>query len=170
MDNIINFEFEYFQDEICNLHSEGNFFPNVIEEGNIMNDFPSLCEIDTTEAVKKKLDVSSDFEPRDNALALAPEPKDPYVMHFDGPIHTDPSLFEQKPSLRNKAREEEIEFSKDTSSCTLEVKELGFKNPVDYSKNERFSKKYDKGKAKCYKSNSSKLNSESNYKPNSINN
>ena len=115
MEKYINFEFEYFQDELLNLHSD-NTFPNIFGEENIMNDFPSVCEIDTTEVVKKKMASPSKKEINSHEFSLVPEVEDPYIMHYEAPFESNTSLFAAKTAEKEKIKEEETCISKDVTS------------------------------------------------------
>ena len=139
MDKYINFEFEYFQDELLNLHSDISF-PNVLQEEHLVKNISSGMKIDTTEMVHKKLNGALGFEKDCKGFELVPELKDPYIMHYEIPSETNTSFINSK-----NIKKEEVWGSKDTTTESVDKKEWGFQNPVNYKKHERFSKKYDKG-------------------------
>ena len=145
MDEFNNFDFECLQDDLCHFNKQEDLFSQLDQGKNLMNDFPSICEIDTTEAVKKKLENHSHQDKIKSELSLSPESDDPYLMNGEVTPEDESSLFVVQ-NKNEKPQEEEVEKNKETDACTLEAEELHFRNPVNYQKKERFSKKYDKGK------------------------
>ena len=169
MQDLINFEYEYYQDSITILHCNDDTSSFCYEE-NFMNEFPSICEVDTTEAIKKKFKNSTLLDKSKNGFSLEPNSEDLHLLNLDLPSTNEISMasssprnkesqkeFEEVKSEENSSYKEEdsessssekpSEASKEESeNLILDTLSMNFKNPVNYEKNQRLSKKYDKGK------------------------
>jgi len=144
MEELNQFESEFLQEDSLSFNCDDIIFSQVPAKENIMNDFPSVCEIDTTEVVKKKLETSPLLNKGKNELCFEPESDDPFLIVDTTPSTNDTSLFTPLTSEIKDITDQKSDEQKETSSCTIEINS-NFKNPVNYEKNQRFSKKYDKG-------------------------
>ena len=166
MEELDQFSYEYFQEDLLSLHQPDSFLSlQGLEDVNLMNGFPSVWELDTTIAIKKKLEASSQLdkintdmslnlnqnefslstlkvEPENDWWVFVPEQSkedtvNDEVIPNEDFIQKSEDLTKSKRTVRTRKKKIEVE----------DLKETVFNNPVNYDKRERFSKKYDKGKA-----------------------
>ena len=154
MEELNRFEFEYLHgdllnqsedifiqnEEIPNSLDDNTFFSQLWVEGNIMKDYPSVWEQDTTDAFKKKFHTSSQFDKVKAEISLKETSLDNPVIFEEN----DSCLF--APELRVMGDENIEPLSKPEEKTETSTEDIGFSNPVKYENKERLSKKYDRGK------------------------
>ena len=164
MEELDKFSYEYFQEDLLSLHQQDNFlWLKGLEDVNLMNGFPSVWELDTTVAIKRKLEASSQLEKVKTEMSLNLNHNEFSFNTLKIEPENDWWPFIQKQSEEDtikdevSSNEDSIEKSEDLLKLKEtfrtrkkkinqeEVKETVFTNPVNYDKRERFSKKYDKG-------------------------
>ena len=165
MEELDKFSYEYFQEDLLSLHQQDSFlWLQGLEDVNLMNGFPSVWELDTTVAIKKKLEASSQLEKVKTEMSLNLNHNEFSFNTLKIEPENDWWLFIHKQSKEDTIKNEVIlnedsieksgDFPKTKRTFRVrrkkikdeEVKETAFNNPVNYDKRERFSKKYDKGK------------------------
>ena len=166
MEELDQFSYEYFQEDILSLHQQDSFISlQGLEDVNFMNGFPSVWELDTTVAIKKKLEDSSQLDKINTVMSLnlnqnefslstlKVEPENDWWMFVHKQSKDDPISDEVIPNEDFIKKPEDLTNNKRTVRTRKkkieveDLKETAFNNPVNYDKRERFSKKYDKGKA-----------------------